>query len=632
MDSVDELLFNAVTDGDANRVSCLLAQGANVNIVCSSGRTALGSAAETGNLAILKLLLDASGINVSVSKDQDNQQHHLKKQKGKKSRKEAKAAAVKTYLYDSDDDSDGDMPHKPIGYDHSKSHEEATSDQGNDGCEKNNLGYFIMVHGEDGDENLNLRRPVLDSINVLDDLCTPDGMEKLEWDVEVEGSENAEADDDSFTSLYRWYADILDRTGSLLQNSHEFDVNHQDVYGRSAVHYAAEHGHLEALRLLSAAGCKLDIADTDNFTPLHLAVARDHVPVVKMLVSEGAQVNRKTSDKTSALHMAASRGHIGAAEVLLGAGASVDALDSSDRTPLLLAVSRGHEEVVQLLLHNGAKVNIEEIHGYTPLCEAVWKKAVPLVQMLLDADAKVTQSHYLLHDAVMHRHLDMVRLLVRAGCIVNLRDENGDTPLIVAARTGHIPVAELLLENGACVNYANSLTGSLPLHEAVDYIRPSQCETFEAMFKLFLTHGAALDVQTCTGGDSPLFRAVLRERPQAAAILIRHGADVNVCSNVSCVVDILTLALMRDNFPLVRMLVYAGFNLQKNLPDTVPQAAVSINAWLHHMRKNAMRLTDLCRISIRRMLRTNLCSKISRLYLPVSLKSYLMLEDVTLDD
>ncbi|KAK7873669.1 hypothetical protein R5R35_013209 [Gryllus longicercus] len=588
MDSVDELLFNAVTDGDANRVSCLLAQGANVNIVCSSGRTALGSAAETGNLAILKLLLDASGINVSVSKDQDNQQHHLKKQKGKKSRKEAKAAAVKTYLYDSDEDSDGDMPHKPIGYDHSKSHEEATSDQ--------------------------------------------DGMEKLEWDVEVEGSENAEADDDSFTSLYRWYADILDRTGSLLQNSHEFDVNHQDVYGRSAVHYAAEHGHLEALRLLSAAGCKLDIADTDNFTPLHLAVARDHVPVVKMLVSEGAQVNRKTSDKTSALHMAASRGHIGAAEVLLGAGASVDALDSSDRTPLLLAVSRGHEDVVQLLLHNGAKVNIEEIHGYTPLCEAVWKKAVPLVQMLLDADAKVTQSHYLLHDAVMHRHLDMVRLLVRAGCIVNLRDENGDTPLIVAARTGHIPVAELLLENGACVNYANSLTGSLPLHEAVDYIRPSQSETFEAMFKLFLTHGAALDVQTCTGGDSPLFRAVLRERPQAAAILIRHGADVNVCSNVSCVVDILTLALMRDNFPLVRMLVYAGFNLQKNLPDTVPQAAVSINAWLHHMRKNAMRLTDLCRISIRRMLRTNLCSKISRLYLPVSLKSYLMLEDVTLDD
>jgi ankyrin repeat protein len=68
--------------------------------------------------------------------------------------------------------------------------------------------------------------------------------------------------------------------------------------------------------------------------------------------------------------------------------------------------------------------------------------------MLLDAGAKITQSHYLLHYAIMHRHIEMAELLLKAGSIVNLRDDNGDTPLIVAARTGVCQLAELLLRNG----------------------------------------------------------------------------------------------------------------------------------------------------------------------------------------
>jgi ankyrin repeat protein len=111
------------------------------------------------------------------------------------------------------------------------------------------------------------------------------------------------------------------------------------------------------------AGCRLDIGDSDNLTPLHLAAARDHYKVAKMLLDAGVHVNCKTSDKISALHIAASRGFIDTVKVLLGGGANVDSLDASDRTPLLLAVSRGHDDVVQLLIKHGAKVNIEEIHG-----------------------------------------------------------------------------------------------------------------------------------------------------------------------------------------------------------------------------------------------------------------------------
>lgn len=49
--------------------------------------------------------------------------------------------------------------------------------------------------------------------------------------------------------------------------------------------------------------------------------------------------------------------------------------------------------------------------GYTPLCEAVWRKDTRLVQMLLAAGAKVTQSHFLLHYAVLHRHYQVTYTL-----------------------------------------------------------------------------------------------------------------------------------------------------------------------------------------------------------------------------
>jgi hypothetical protein len=161
----------------------------------------------------------------------------------------------------------------------------AVTESSNLSCQRQNLGYFIVVHKDrsalhspDGTEDENLRQAVDENWNqgrnecasscagvqnnetsacAVNDDRTPDGMDGLEWDVEVEDKERSnegEEEEDSWASLYRWYADILERTSSLLQLPHHCDVNHQDVYGRCAVHYAAEQGHVDALHLLTAAG------------------------------------------------------------------------------------------------------------------------------------------------------------------------------------------------------------------------------------------------------------------------------------------------------------------------------------------------------------------------------------------
>lgn len=84
--------------------------------------------------------------------------------------------------------------------------------------------------------------------------------------VEENGEAQGEGAEDSWVSLYRWYASILERTGhAMLMISppsspgratalEKVDVNCRDYYCRTAVHYAAEQGHDDILISLLDAG------------------------------------------------------------------------------------------------------------------------------------------------------------------------------------------------------------------------------------------------------------------------------------------------------------------------------------------------------------------------------------------
>ena len=70
------------------------------------------------------------------------------------------------------------------------------------------------------------------------------------------------------------------------------------------------------------------------------------------------------------------------------------------------------------------------------------------------ADQVKTEFSYF-QDAISNRNLDM-------------RLEDGQTPLHIASILGHTGIAHYLLENNAQTNVQDS-TGTTPLHEAVRY-------------------------------------------------------------------------------------------------------------------------------------------------------------------
>ncbi len=87
-----------------------------------------------------------------------------------------------------------------------------------------------------------------------------------------------------------------------------------------------------------------------------------------------------------------------------------------------------------------------------------------------------------IHIAVKDRDLSWIGFLMQKGARVDLKDRDGNTPLMVAARISFLDAARLLIAKGAQVNTANSL-GETPL------IMAAQKRDL-AMVRLLLTQGA----------------------------------------------------------------------------------------------------------------------------------------------
>ena len=124
-----------------------------------------------------------------------------------------------------------------------------------------------------------------------------------------------------------------------------------------------------------------------------------------------------------------------------------------------------------------------------------------------------------LHHAVIDRDQIVVEKLIRWGANVNVRDENGWTPLFTAIHSDSPELVALLLDSGADVN-AITLENLAPLHLAASDGRV-------AIVKLLADHGALLDMRTDHGATA-LHIAIARQHCKVVKTLIEAGADVHI--------------------------------------------------------------------------------------------------------
>ncbi|XP_047101007.1 poly [ADP-ribose] polymerase tankyrase-1-like [Schistocerca piceifrons] len=118
----------------------------------------------------------------------------------------------------------------------------------------------------------------------------------------------------------------------------------------TALHLAADRGHVAAASCLVGAGAEVDARSSwGQWTPLHWAAFNGHAGVVRLLVGASADLNARDRWGRTPLHLAAEGGRAEAAAELLLVGADRGARDERWRTPLDVARERGKQELVDIL-------------------------------------------------------------------------------------------------------------------------------------------------------------------------------------------------------------------------------------------------------------------------------------------
>ncbi|MFN3648341.1 MAG: ankyrin repeat domain-containing protein [Armatimonadota bacterium] len=226
---------------------------------------------------------------------------------------------------------------------------------------------------------------------------------------------------------------------------------------RTALMVAAQRGELELVKLLLSRGAEVNARDGNGGTPLMYACEWSAEPeVVEALLAAGADVNaRDDQRKTTLMRMTTlttdppDADRIRVAELLVEAGADVNAM-CGDETALAMAERNGCREVEQVLRKAGARGLSEELAG--------------------------VEGAELLR-AVETANLKEVARLLRAGHRLDVRNQDGLTPLLIVTQDGrHVALLQLILKfpqaRGAEVLNAADEYGQTALHLAVSRYNP----------------------------------------------------------------------------------------------------------------------------------------------------------------
>lgn len=131
---------------------------------------------------------------------------------------------------------------------------------------------------------------------------------------------------------------------------------------------------------------------------------------------------------------------------LIDGGIDPNSVDASGNTLLILAAREGQAATVEALLQRGVPIDQQSPSGDSALMLAVLGGYDDVVRMLLKAGAKVDHDGWApLHYAAFEGRESMLDALFAAGADVNARAPNLATPLMLAARNGHIGVVRRLL-------------------------------------------------------------------------------------------------------------------------------------------------------------------------------------------
>lgn len=289
------------------------------------------------------------------------------------------------------------------------------------------------------------------------------------------------------------------------------DINSNDNNGNGIFNYAAKGGHIEMMaalikrgvdykglnkngenailvasqgtrrsspslatfKFLESKGINPDITSKAGFTPLHyLSIRNNDIEVFKYFINKGVNPNQQDAEGNTALMNAAKGNTIEVIKFLAGKTNNIKQANNKGQTVLSNAIQKNSAEVVQFLINQGADINREDKAGNNLIYYLVEsangrgamrrdssepnavkpeeEKLNLLIKNGLDIKKAQYNGNSLLHMAVEHNNMFLTQKALNLGVSINAKNNEGNTPLQIAAlKAIDNKIMKLLVNHGA---------------------------------------------------------------------------------------------------------------------------------------------------------------------------------------
>lgn len=302
-------------------------------------------------------------------------------------------------------------------------------------------------------------------------------------DVNDEWSENT-------TPIFETTADQFYDLAKLLINRGA-NVNVQLSNGQTPLMFAARNGASRCVDLFLEAGADINAVEKEQGVgAFGLALNRLDLPLAEQLLARGAEPNFGSIEtlplaiaehgSLAFIHALEARGcklvrddqrgrmaFVSARnpdpevfDYLLNHGADPSEGNEFGYTPLILAALNNHHHLIRRYLVRGDDASVRDVDGETALSLAIEKRHEDSVAVLREfhveeGDYSALEDEAAMLKAAADGALGSILNLRESGVPVNCFDEDGNSPLTLAARAGHHGVVRSLYHLGADINHRN---------------------------------------------------------------------------------------------------------------------------------------------------------------------------------
>ena len=300
-----------------------------------------------------------------------------------------------------------------------------------------------------------------------------------------------------------------EKVENLLLNNHENvesriqDENKTNKYYKSfksLAHLSCFNNDRKMLSLLIKYGCNIESKDYENMTPLYDAIYTNDVKFVDYLIKDlKANLYHKEIQNRTPFYWACCSCNTEMVKYLMTyPNIDINSLSAMGRSALSKACWNGNVEIVQLLCSNPdiKTINTPDCNKRCPLHNAVWGefggregKKVP--------NGLPTDSP------------ECAEILIENGALLNPKDSDGNTPLMIASSTNGIRSMKVLMKYKIDLNEENN-SHETALIQAIKYGNYESVLTFIEYYNNHLNDINNVDLEKPdNNGITPINYAII---------------------------------------------------------------------------------------------------------------------------